>query len=106
MVAASAADEGWAVTCLGPDLPVADLVSGPETGAQALEVRLLYAPDDRVLAATLRETRASLPARMPVLLRVADASTIELGQLVDVVMIDSLPELRLPLRGLAAEGAA
>ena len=106
MVAVSAAAEGWVVTYLGPDLPVADLVSAAaETGARALAVSVVYVSDDRLVTAALRETRASLPARVPLLLGGAAASTIELDQLAGVVMIDSLPELRLLLRRLAAEGA-
>jgi DNA-binding transcriptional MerR regulator/methylmalonyl-CoA mutase cobalamin-binding subunit len=107
MVAVSAAAEGWAVTYLGPDLPVADLVSAAaETRARALAVSVVYVPDDRDLAAALRETRASLPSRVPLLLGGAAASTIGLDELAGVVVLASLPELRVLLQRLAAEGAA
>ena len=69
MVAVSAAAEGWAVTYLGPDLPVADLVSAvAQTGARAVAISVVSVSDDRDVAAALRDTRAGLPARVTLLL--------------------------------------
>ncbi len=108
MVAVSAAAEGWAVTYLGPDLPVADLVSAvAQTGARAVAISVVYVPDDRDVAAALRETRAGLPARVPLLLGGAAAPTIRLEpEVAGVVLLDSLPELRTLLRRMGEEGAA
>ena len=100
MVAVSAAAEGWAVTYLGPDLPVADLVSAAaQTGARAVAISVVYVPDDRDVAAALRETRAGLPARVPLLLGGAAAPAVRLEpEVAGVMVIDSLPELRATLR--------
>ncbi len=108
MVAVSAASEGWAVTYLGPDLPVADLVSAAaQTGARAVAISVVYVPDGRDVAAALRETRAGLPARVPLLLGGAAAPGIGLErEVADVVVIDSLAELRALLRRMGDEGAA
>ena len=108
MVAVSAAAEGWAVTYLGPDLPVADLVSAvAQTGARAVAISVVYVPDDRDVAAALRETRAGLPARVPLLLGGAAAPTIRLEpEVAGVVLLESLPELRTLLRRMGEEGAA
>ena len=68
MVATSAAAEGWGVTYLGPDLPVADLVSAVgQTGARAVAVSAVYVPEGGDLLAALREMRAGLPERVPLL---------------------------------------
>ena len=108
MVAVSAAAEGWAVTYLGPDLPVADLVSAvAQTGARAVAISVVYVPDDRDVAAALRETRAGLPARVPLLLGGAAAPAVRLEpEVAGVMVLDSLPELRTTLRQIVDEGAA
>lgn len=108
MVAVSAAAEGWAVTYLGPDLPVADLVSAvAQTGARAVALSVVYVPDDRDLGPVLRETRASLPARVPLLLGGAAAGAIHLdGAAGGVQRMNSLAELRSLLRAMADEDAA
>jgi cobalamin-dependent methionine synthase I len=108
MVAVSAAAEGWAVTYLGPDLPVADLVSAAaETGARAVAISVVYLPDDRETAAAVSETRAGLPEQVPLLLGGAAAHAIgRERELAGVVVIDSLSELRVLLRRMGEEGAA
>jgi DNA-binding transcriptional MerR regulator/methylmalonyl-CoA mutase cobalamin-binding subunit len=105
MVAVSAAAEGWAVTYLGPDLPVTDLVSAvAQTGARAVAISVVYVPDDRDVAAALRETRASLPARVPLLLggRAAAAILAE-HEVAGLMVINSLPELRTQLRRMSGD---
>ena len=68
MVAISAAAEGWDVTYLGPDLPVADLVSAVgQTSARAVAVSAVYLPEGADLLAALREMRAALPEQVPLL---------------------------------------
>jgi methanogenic corrinoid protein MtbC1 len=105
MVAISAAAEGWAVTYLGPDLPVADLVSAVgQTGARAVAVSAVYVPEVADLLAALREMRAALPERVPLL--VGGAATSEIAAEAEAAgaqVIASLPELRAMLRLLAAE---
>ena len=105
MVAISAAADGWAVTYLGPDLPVADLVSAVgQTGARAVAVSAVYVPEVADLLAALREMRAALPERVPVL--VGGAATSEIAAEAEAAgarVIASLPELRAMLRRLAAE---
>ncbi len=105
MVAVSAAAEGWAVTYLGPDLPVADLVSAvAQTGARAVAISIVYVPDDCDIAAALRETRAGLPARVPLLLGGSAAPAIRTEhEVAGVMVIDSLPELRTLLRRMSGD---
>ena len=105
MVAVSAAAEGWGVTYLGPDLPVADLLSAVEqTEARAVAISVVYLSDDRDLLAALRETRAGLPERVPLLLGGAAAPEIRLqAEAAGAVVIDSLPDFRALLHRLAAE---
>jgi DNA-binding transcriptional MerR regulator/methylmalonyl-CoA mutase cobalamin-binding subunit len=103
MVAASAAAEGWRVTYLGPDLPVADLVSAvAQSGARAVAVSAVYVPEGADLLAALSEMRAGLPERVPVI--VGGAATRDMDvKAAGARVIDSLPEFRAVLRGLAAE---
>jgi methanogenic corrinoid protein MtbC1 len=105
MVAVSAAAEGWTVTYLGPDLPVADLVSASaQTEARAVAVSVVYVPDERSVAADLRDIRAGLPARVPLLLGGAGTAAIGAArELPGVIVIDSLSELRSLLRRLREE---
>ena len=105
MVAVSAAAEGWGVTYLGPDLPVADLLSAAgQTGARAVAISVVYISDDHDLLAALHETRAGLPERVPLLLGGAAAPEIRLqAEAAGAVVIDSLLELRALLHRLAAE---
>jgi methanogenic corrinoid protein MtbC1 len=105
MVALSAAAEGWAVTYLGPDLPVADLVSAVgQTGARAVALSAVYMPEGVDLLAVLRELRAGLPGRVPVLVGGAAAVGIAAeAEAAGARVIASLPELRAMLRRLRAE---
>jgi cobalamin-dependent methionine synthase I len=107
MVAASAAAEEWSVTYLGADLPVADLVSAAtQTGARAVAISAVYAPKGEDLLATLREMRAGLPERVPLLVGGAAAPEIRSdAEAGGALVIESLPELRSLLRRLAAENA-
>lgn len=108
MVAVSAAAEGWGVTYLGPDLPVADLVRAAiETDARAVAMSVVYVPNDRDVGVALRETRAGLPARVPLLLGGAAAAGLRLGPDSEgVVVMQSLTELRSLLQQLRVEDAA
>jgi MerR family transcriptional regulator, light-induced transcriptional regulator len=108
MVAISAAAEGWAVTYLGPDLPVADLVSvAAQTNARAVAISVVSVSADRDVAADLRAARAGLSERVTLLLGGAAAPAILLErEAAGVVLIDTLPELRLLLRRIGTAGAA
>ena len=105
MVATSAAAEGWAVSYLGPELPVADLVSAVEqTGAGVVAVSVVYVPDRADLLAALREMRADLPERVRLL--VGGAASREIKAEVEsegARVIESLSDFRAMLRRLAAE---
>ena len=107
MVAASAAAEGWGVIYLGPDLPVADLLSAVgQTGARAVAVSAVYVPEGVKLLAALREMRAGLPERVP--LFVGGAATPGIAaeaEAAGAVVIASLPELRAMLRRLGTGDA-
>ena len=105
MVAISAAADGWAVTYLGPDLPVADLVKAVgQTGARAVAVSAVYLPEGADLPGALRKMRAALPERVPLLVGGAATSAIEAeAEAAGARVIASLPELRAMLRRLAEE---
>ncbi|MBA3893925.1 MAG: MerR family transcriptional regulator [Gemmatimonadales bacterium] len=107
MVAASAAAEGWGVTYLGPDLPVADLVSAVrQTDAQAVAISAVHVPKGGDLLGALREMRAGLPTRVPLL--VGGAATPEIrsqAEAAGALVLASLPDFRALLRRLAAEKA-
>ena len=104
MVATSAAAEGWGVTYLGPDLPVADLLSAVEqTGARAVAISAVYVPETVDLIAALREMRAGLPERVPLLVGGAATPAIAAdAEAAGARLIASLAELRGMLRRLAA----
>jgi DNA-binding transcriptional MerR regulator/methylmalonyl-CoA mutase cobalamin-binding subunit len=105
MVATSAAAEGWAVTYLGADLPVGDLVSAVrQTGARAVALSAVYVPEGTDLLALLSEVRAALPGRVPLLVGGAAATDVaDAAEAAGARVIGSLPELRATLRRLAAE---
>jgi cobalamin-dependent methionine synthase I len=92
------------VTYLGPDLPVADLLSAVgQTGARAVAVSAVYVPEGVDFLAALREMRAGLPEQVPLL--VGGAATPEIAAEAEAAgarVIASLPELRAMLRRLAA----
>ena len=102
MVAACAAAEGWGITYLGPDLPIADLLAAArDTGARAVALSIVYSSDDEKLLAALRAARRGLAEGTPLLVGGAAASGLrepleDLGAMV----LDSLPELRARLREL------
>jgi methanogenic corrinoid protein MtbC1 len=108
MVAASAAAEGWSVTYLGADLPVADLLVAVRTSAaRAVAISAVYVPDSADLLAVLREIRAGLPDEIPLLVGGAAAAEIRSeASREGALVMDSLVELRALLRSLAGEATA
>jgi MerR family transcriptional regulator, light-induced transcriptional regulator len=68
IVAAAAADQGWDVTYLGPNLPPEETVGAYlQNGAHALAVSIVYPDDDPGLPSQLRMLRELLPANTPIL---------------------------------------
>jgi methanogenic corrinoid protein MtbC1 len=108
MAAASAAAEGWSVTYLGPDLPVADLVSAVgQARARAVAISAVYQPDSADLLRTLREIRAGLPESVALLAGGTAALEIrDEAQAAGVHVIRSLAEFRALLPRLDEEPAA
>ena len=67
LAAASAAAEGWRVTYLGADLPVAEIANvALATGANAVGVSIIYPDDGRAMLADLRELRGMLPSAVSI----------------------------------------
>ena len=100
MVAACAAAEGWGITYLGPDLPVADLLAAVRETRRAsgrAQHRLLLRR--REVAGGSSAARRGLPEGTPLLVGGAAASGLR-GALEDLgaIVLDSLPELRARLR--------
>lgn len=102
MVAACAAAEGWGITYLGADLPVADLLAAAhDTGARAVALSVVYSSDDEKLLAALGSARAGLAEGTPLLVGGSAASHLrEPLEDLGAVVLDSLPELRARLREL------
>ena len=108
MVAASAAAEGWGVTYLGADLPVADLVTAARaTAARAVAISAVYVSERTDLLAVLREIRTALPEEVPLLVGGAATSEIRTEAAAEgALVLETLAELRALLRRLATEAAA
>ena len=107
MAAASAAAEGWSVTYLGPDLPVADLVSAVgQSGARAVAISAVHQPQGGDLLGVLRDTRARLPADVTLLVGGAGALEIRAeAEAAGARVVESLAEFRALLLRLAREAA-
>ncbi len=107
MVAVTAAAEGWYVTYLGPDLPVADLLDAArQSDARAVAISAVHVPDRSALEQSIRMTRQSLPRWIPLLLGGAAAPELELEPPEQgVLIVHNLTELRGLLARLAADAA-
>jgi len=107
MAAASAAAEGWAVTYLGPDLPVADLVNAVgQSKARAVAISAVAQPEGGDLLEVLRDTRARLPADVTLLVGGAGALEIRAeAEAAGARVVESLAEFRALLLRLAPEAA-
>jgi MerR family transcriptional regulator, light-induced transcriptional regulator len=107
MAAASAAAEGWNVTYLGPDLPVADLVSVVgQSGARAVALSAVHQPQGGDLLGALRDIRARLPS--DVILLVGGSGALQVrgeAEAAGARVIESLAEFRALLPRLAKETA-
>jgi methanogenic corrinoid protein MtbC1 len=68
LAAGVAAIEGWRVVYLGADVPAAELArTAAETGARAVALSSVYAPDEASLTTELRAVRSALPATVALL---------------------------------------
>jgi MerR family transcriptional regulator, light-induced transcriptional regulator len=108
MAAASAAAEGWSVTYLGPDLPVADLVSAVGlSGARAVAISAVHQPQQGAdLLGMLRDTRARLPADVTLLVGGTRALEVRAqAEAAGARVVESLAEFRGLLPRLAREAA-
>jgi DNA-binding transcriptional MerR regulator/methylmalonyl-CoA mutase cobalamin-binding subunit len=105
MAAASAAAEGWSVTYLGADLPIADLAGAArQANARAVAISAVYVPEEGDLIATVREIRAALPEQVLLAVGGAAAPEISAGEGVEgALVLASLPEFRALLRRMAEE---
>lgn len=108
MVAASAAAEGWYVTYLGPNLPVAELLNAAlQTDADAVAISAVSAGEAGDLAVVLQEIRTGLPGRVPLLVGGAAVPAIRRdAEAAGARVLDSLPDLRVALRRLAEQAKA
>jgi MerR family transcriptional regulator, light-induced transcriptional regulator len=108
MAAASAAAQGWSVTYLGPDLPVADLVSAVGlSGARAVAISAVHQPQQGGdLLGVLRDIRARLPADVTLLVSGARALEVHAeAEAAGARVVESLAEFRGLLPRLAQEAA-
>jgi methanogenic corrinoid protein MtbC1 len=103
LAGATAAAEGWQVTYLGADLPVADIVgSARQVGARAVALSAVYPADDPRLLDDLEQIRTALPADVALIVGGAAAAPLrDRLAAAGVIPLDTLPELRATLRRLA-----
>jgi MerR family transcriptional regulator, light-induced transcriptional regulator len=101
-VAVSAVGEGWGVTYLGPNLPVAELLTATrDIEARAVALSTVYSPNDEELLAAVKATREGLPQSTPFIIGGAAANRLRKGmEATGAIVLDSLPEARAMLRGL------
>ena len=102
MVATCAAAEGWGITYLGPDLPVAELLAAVrDTEARAVALSIVYSSNDEEFLAAIKATRVGLPEGTPLLVGGAAANQLRDSlESLGAIVLDSLPELRARLREL------
>lgn len=106
LVAAVAAQEGWGVAYLGPDLPAGEIAAAAvAVGARGVAVSAIYAADPGRLVAELRALRAGLPGEVALLAggSGAGAASQELAD-AGVQHVSDLAELRTVLGRLRGGG--
>ncbi len=103
MAAVSAAAEGWKVTYLGPDMPVAELVrAAEETGADAVALSVVYPDEIEGLFAALRRPGQGLPPEIPLIVGgAAMRHCRQEAESVGALVVETLAEFRSVLARLA-----
>lgn len=103
MAAVSAAAEGWKVTYLGPDMPVAELVrAAEETGADAVALSVVYPDEIEGLFAALRRPGQGLPPEIPLIVGgAAMRHHRQEAESVGALVVETLAEFRSVLARLA-----
>jgi DNA-binding transcriptional MerR regulator/methylmalonyl-CoA mutase cobalamin-binding subunit len=103
MAAVSAAAEGWKVTYLGPDMPVAELVrAAEETGADAVALSVVYPDEIEGLFAALRRPGQGLPPEIPLIVGgAAMRHRRQEAESVGALVVETLAEFRSVLARLA-----
>jgi DNA-binding transcriptional MerR regulator/methylmalonyl-CoA mutase cobalamin-binding subunit len=102
MAAVSAAAEGWKVTYLGPDMPVAELVrAAEETGADAVALSVVYPDEIEGLFAALRRPGQGLPPEIPLIVGgAAMRHRRQEAESVGALVVETLAEVRSVLARL------
>lgn len=105
LAAVSAATEGWRVSYLGADLPAADLVAAArQTAADAVALSIVYDSGGAELLPALREARAGLPERVPLIVGGAAAARLRPQvEAAGAIVVDTLVDFRTLLRRLDEE---
>lgn len=76
MAGVAAAEAGWRVQYLGPNLPAAELAKvSLQLGAKAVAISFVYRDDKATALADILQLRAKLPARVPLFVGGAAASS-------------------------------
>lgn len=102
LAAAAAASQGWDVTYLGADLPVAEIVAAArQVSANGVALSIVYPAVDPILVSDLQQLRAGLDPRAAILLG-GSATLQDHDRLVSVgtKVVNSLAEFRTSLRRL------
>jgi MerR family transcriptional regulator, light-induced transcriptional regulator len=100
LAAGAAAAEGWNVTYLGADLPIAELLSSArQLGANAVALSVVYPKLDAGLIIDLEQLRSGLRPEVAILLGGAAAQDRERLGALGAQVVDSLAEFRRSLRG-------
>lgn len=103
LAADAAAAEGWAVTYLGADLPIADLLaSARQVGANVVALSVVYPKVDAGLIIDLEQLRSGLEP--PAVILLGGAAAVEDRERLSALgaqVVDSLGELRLALRRMS-----
>jgi methanogenic corrinoid protein MtbC1 len=104
LAADAAAADGWEVTYLGADLPIAEiLASARQVGVKAVALSVVYPKADAGLIIDLEQLRSGLDPRVALLLGgAAAAQDRERLSALGAQVMDSLGEFRRSLRGLVS----
>ncbi len=108
LVTAVAVAEGWRVTTLGVNLPVAEIAGAVyQQPAKAVALSLVYPADDFALNNELRTLRRQLPAPVALLVggRAAQGYREVLTE-IDAILVPDLPSLRTALGALSSSAHA